>query len=269
MRLTCPNCGAEYEVPDDAIPEAGRDVQCSNCGHTWFETGAAEQTQAEDPPDPPAPRPPARAPSTVPAATGTAAAADRDGAVPDPDAPHPGRAAADPEAPHPDPGQPAPRRRLDPAVASVLREERETSEALRRKASPAPMERQEDLPLTEPPRARQVPVEPAAARRERLPDVDAINRTLEDAGAPASAARTPSEQAARRYRRGVRYGFALIALPAALASLIYLYAPAIGEAVPALAAPLAAYDATIDSLRLSLDSAVRALTARLSDSDPG
>ncbi len=37
MRLTCPNCEAQYEVPDDAIPAEGRDVQCSSCGHTWFQ----------------------------------------------------------------------------------------------------------------------------------------------------------------------------------------------------------------------------------------
>lgn len=37
MRLTCPNCGAQYEVPDAVIPAAGRDVQCSNCGDTWFQ----------------------------------------------------------------------------------------------------------------------------------------------------------------------------------------------------------------------------------------
>lgn len=37
MRLTCPNCGAQYEVPDDVIPLDGRDVQCSACGHTWFQ----------------------------------------------------------------------------------------------------------------------------------------------------------------------------------------------------------------------------------------
>ena len=36
MRLVCPNCEAKYEVPDDAIPDTGRDVHCTNCGHTWF-----------------------------------------------------------------------------------------------------------------------------------------------------------------------------------------------------------------------------------------
>lgn len=46
MRLVCPNCEAKYEVPEDAIPETGRDVQCANCGHAWFQMrsrpGAAE-----------------------------------------------------------------------------------------------------------------------------------------------------------------------------------------------------------------------------------
>ncbi len=37
MRLTCPNCGAQYEVPDEVIPDEGRDVQCSNCGDTWYQ----------------------------------------------------------------------------------------------------------------------------------------------------------------------------------------------------------------------------------------
>lgn len=36
MRLICPNCDAQYEVDARAIPVDGRDVQCSNCGHTWF-----------------------------------------------------------------------------------------------------------------------------------------------------------------------------------------------------------------------------------------
>ncbi len=37
MRLICPNCEAQYEVPAEVIPEGGRDVQCSNCGDTWFQ----------------------------------------------------------------------------------------------------------------------------------------------------------------------------------------------------------------------------------------
>jgi predicted Zn finger-like uncharacterized protein len=37
MRLICPNCDAQYEVDAALIPAAGRDVQCSNCGTTWFQ----------------------------------------------------------------------------------------------------------------------------------------------------------------------------------------------------------------------------------------
>ncbi|WP_068114300.1 zinc-ribbon domain-containing protein [Tropicimonas marinistellae] len=37
MRLICPNCGAQYAVDDRVIPETGRDVQCSNCGNSWFQ----------------------------------------------------------------------------------------------------------------------------------------------------------------------------------------------------------------------------------------
>ena len=37
MRLICPNCSAQYEVDAGLIPDEGRDVQCSNCGNTWFE----------------------------------------------------------------------------------------------------------------------------------------------------------------------------------------------------------------------------------------
>lgn len=44
MRLTCPNCTAQYQVPADAIPENGRDVQCSACNHTWFQAGATVDT---------------------------------------------------------------------------------------------------------------------------------------------------------------------------------------------------------------------------------
>jgi predicted Zn finger-like uncharacterized protein len=37
MRLICPNCDAQYEVEASLIPTSGRDVQCSNCGKTWFQ----------------------------------------------------------------------------------------------------------------------------------------------------------------------------------------------------------------------------------------
>ncbi|MEE2944321.1 MAG: zinc-ribbon domain-containing protein [Pseudomonadota bacterium] len=48
MRLVCPNCDAQYEVPDDVIPPEGRDVQCSNCGSTWFQAHPDTAPAAEE-----------------------------------------------------------------------------------------------------------------------------------------------------------------------------------------------------------------------------
>ncbi|WP_333816876.1 zinc-ribbon domain-containing protein [Tabrizicola sp.] len=69
MRLVCPNCEAKYEVPEDAIPETGRDVQCANCGHAWFQMrprAAGAETVAA-PVAPPAPEPVAPQPIVEPA----------------------------------------------------------------------------------------------------------------------------------------------------------------------------------------------------------
>ena len=48
MRLTCPNCGAEYEVPEGMVPAAGRHVQCTSCHTRWFVRGAARDAASED-----------------------------------------------------------------------------------------------------------------------------------------------------------------------------------------------------------------------------
>ena len=42
----CPNCEAQYEVSDSVIPLHGRDVQCSNCGQTWFQTHPQSEPDA-------------------------------------------------------------------------------------------------------------------------------------------------------------------------------------------------------------------------------
>ncbi len=48
MRLTCPSCGAEYDIPDGMLPAAGRHAQCSACHTRWFVRGAARDTASED-----------------------------------------------------------------------------------------------------------------------------------------------------------------------------------------------------------------------------
>ena len=47
MRLICPNFSAQYEVPADVIPAEGRDVQCSNCQETWFQTHPDTEPQTD------------------------------------------------------------------------------------------------------------------------------------------------------------------------------------------------------------------------------
>lgn len=48
MRLTCPNCGAEYDAPDGMIPTEGRHVQCSACHTRWFAHGVTRTAPSED-----------------------------------------------------------------------------------------------------------------------------------------------------------------------------------------------------------------------------
>uniref|UniRef100_UPI0018EF2B0D zinc-ribbon domain-containing protein n=1 Tax=Paracoccus binzhouensis TaxID=2796149 RepID=UPI0018EF2B0D len=46
MRLTCPRCGAQYEIAESAIPALGREVECSACSHVWFQPGAGKSAGA-------------------------------------------------------------------------------------------------------------------------------------------------------------------------------------------------------------------------------
>lgn len=47
MRITCPNCQAQYDIDPAMIPEEGRDVQCSSCAHTWLEMGPHVPQESE------------------------------------------------------------------------------------------------------------------------------------------------------------------------------------------------------------------------------
>ncbi len=158
MRLICPNCGAQYEIGDDVIPDDGRDVQCSNCGHTWFESATTASAQMEGAPQsdaPYAPSPPDRS--------------DRDGSDRDTDAdlsglggavPQPPAAVRPPVAPDQPSTRPtlAPtqvRATLDPSIADILREEAAREEAARRADTTPTLESQGDLGLEEPTRDTQ------------------------------------------------------------------------------------------------------------------
>ncbi|MBU2957010.1 zinc-ribbon domain-containing protein [Paracoccus sp. 1_MG-2023] len=36
IRLICPGCGSDYALPASAIPESGREVECTDCGRVWL-----------------------------------------------------------------------------------------------------------------------------------------------------------------------------------------------------------------------------------------
>ena len=255
MRLICPNCGAQYAVADDVIPAGGRDVQCSNCAHTWFETpNASAADEAPEPRKTSRPTPP-EAPS-----------ANED---------------EDHVAPAPQPSQD--RRPVKPEVADILREEAARETAQRRSETPDPIESQSDLGLDEPTpeptnTPRQTVHEKAAAlsaaaagatggaaaaagsRRELLPDIEEINSNLDQDETKQTTETSNSDLFAQtkteRKSRGFRRGFLLALLIVAFLVMIYVQADNIKSIMPALSGVLDSYIGVIDGMRIALNNLV-------------
>ncbi|UWR21709.1 zinc-ribbon domain-containing protein [Sulfitobacter sp. S190] len=267
MRLICPNCDAQYEVPDEVMPDTGRDVQCSNCGKTWFQHHPDHDPE-EDDTDVMAPPPPPEEDEEV---------------APPPPPPAP------PQAPE--------RKQLDPAVADILRQEAEAEQEARRRAREAEsgLETQTELGLDpqEPEdeadrRAREArermarmrgqdpavdaQAEAAASaaalgsRRDLLPDIEEINSSLSSGAGRTgpNADEIPIEAPTRqRKRRGFRTGFMTVLLVAIVLTILYMLAPRLAEAVPALAPVLDSYVETVNAGRLWLDERVRGVLQSL------
>jgi predicted Zn finger-like uncharacterized protein len=51
MRLSCPNCATEYEVPEAALAGRSRKLRCAHCGTEW-RVPAAEISGAPEPVEP-------------------------------------------------------------------------------------------------------------------------------------------------------------------------------------------------------------------------
>ncbi|WP_375174495.1 zinc-ribbon domain-containing protein [Pseudooceanicola sp.] len=318
MRLTCPNCGAEYEVPDEVIPTTGRDVQCSNCGDTWYQyhldhmpEGAEEENAlAEDPALPEKEPEQDPADTELPAmpdisdpeiededtddlgladliAAEDAASEEDTGDVPEDDDPEDEQDAP----PAPGPSVSLRRRELAPEVQSILREEAEYEERVRGMEQD-PLESQPDLGLGEPepvrredragdrlarlrdqdrdegPGPAQDPEEAAAAaagssRRNLLPDIEEINSTLRrkgDTGRTAADARVTRQQ-----RSSTRRSFVAVLALLAVGAILYLQAPAIGNAIPQLKGAMTTYVDLVDRGRGWLDTKASALAEKLDE----
>lgn len=297
--MICPNCGAQYEVPTEVVPEAGRDVQCSNCGHTWFQRHPDQDRELTEELNQPLPDTEWRPDDA------SSALADEEAASP----PMPG-SEADQEPVPPRPEQSA--RSIDPSMAEMFREERDF-EASQRAADA--LESQPDLGLQEPnedelarrsrearermalmrgddplssedaPKGttpgsapeqggdgRDYAVAQAAAaaaagsRRDLLPDVEEINQTLRSSSEPrALDADIEDGPALARTapKGGFRKGFWTVFVLAGLALALYAYAPQIAELLPQSGPALEAYVAAVDSGRSWLDGQITTLLTML------
>ena len=278
MRLICPNCGAQYEVGDDVIPEAGRDVQCSNCGHTWFERpGASEAAELAAEPSGVAQPEPTPEPQPEP--------------QPQPEPEPEPEQIPEPEL-EPEPTPELRQRDLDPDVADILREEAQYEQSARQ-AEADPIETQPDLDLSQDPdedrrtreardrlaRLRGEPETAAAAavsatmaqdanapRRDLLPDIEEINSTLRpDPNSPTATAQVDEPQ---KRRSGFRRGFMFVVIIALLALAAYVFAAQISAAVPQVEPVLTSYVEWVDGLRLWLDATVQGLLDGSGDVPP-
>lgn len=316
MRITCPNCDAEYDVPREVIPDAGRDVQCSNCGQTWWQdhpdhkaSADAEETELViDAPEPDRSATPEdtsenEAPAsaandgddllstiknmseTDAAQVSRDAAVDRAAAEVDALAQSTERARAETEAKA---AQAARAANLDPDVAQILQDEA-AHEARAREADG--LESQPDLGIGDPEDRRESESrerlarlkgegEPEAAiataegtrakrrstRSELLPDIDEINSTLRGA-APEPTVEEVQEQHTKAKRRGFGFGFTLILLIVLIAVLLYLFAPQLIRAVPALEGPVTSYVDMVDGARAWISQKMEAAIDGMSGGD--
>ena len=277
MRLICPNCDAQYEVPDDVMPPEGRDVQCSNCGNTWYQGHPDEVTAAEAVADMEPQEDEEFVNFDTPEPEPVVEEEEDDGDAPDTFEESP--------APKPSEDRPMPtRRELDPAVADVLRAEAELEEQARRNEMGS-MESQPELGLSEgsddaDKRAREARERmarmrgeaPAVAsettqdastsadlgsRRSLLPDIEEINSTLRS-NSDRSPTNDPGQtaqievQEQRSSRRGFVFAVALVSVLA----LAYSFAPQIADAVPQLESAMTTYVIMIDTWRDWLDAQV-------------
>lgn len=238
MRLTCPKCSAQYEVPDEVIPEEGRDVQCSNCEETWFQAKYPEP-QAE----------------AAPAQDESVEETENEEVAAEAPAPE-----AEPEPAPAEEAQPPKESsgNVDPAVANILQQEAAREAELRAQEGSG-LESQPDLALDPPAEEPEVEAkEPTttetaedAGHKDVLPDVEAINSSLRSDETDNPSAET---EVAPRKSSGFVRGFVLILVIGVILFLIYGNASQISEAVPQAEPALQSYVSLVDQARIWLET---------------
>lgn len=258
MRMICPNCGAQYEVDANVIPETGRDVQCSNCGHTWFQRQLRDEEELEVHTEP-SPEPEVEFEDH----TGSELESD------DTDFPVAAPEIADEPTHEESPTVAHEQQVLGEDVVGILREEaeRETSERI---SESTEMPEQPDLGLDsgndqanaflqdrstdfsepeEEPEHSMGTVE--SSRRDLLPDIEEINSTLAASNQSGSDEdQDPDSQTPNGFRRGFILAIVIIAILA----LLYVFAGSISGAIPQTESMLIGYVAWIDGMRSAIDA---------------
>ncbi len=280
MRLICPNCDAQYEVSDDAIPPGGRDVQCSNCQLSWF------QTEKPTVPGRITATPDTSSEPEVDEAETASDASEVEASEPKPDTAEEPTEAQTPEA-EPEPNaDPAPQRKqLDDAVANILREEASfggpavatagaiakppqteaarppvpvTEDATRQRIAMMTEEEGGTRTGTQTPETAQENADKAHLRT--VPTINEINATLRArAQANDTSGLTEFEKEEAVQRSGFRRGFFLILVLFAILFLPYIFADQITENLPQTTDIMSSYVMTVDGLRFSLSEFVNGL----------
>ena len=246
IEIVCPNCGARYQVPAEALGQQGRDVTCSSCGHVWH---------ARPPQPEPAPQPQSRAyePEAEPA---------------------------------PEPAGDNRDRRRQMADIRQMLDEVQTAERRRGEAAQPPAEgtqrwSERDAPAT---RDRRRPQAGAAEEeddfflrdkvgvggqsgrlrsvRERARDGETDRRKMME----RHGKRERKQEAARKRGSGWGYtGFTLVILMFAVFVGLYAFHPAIAEKYPGMAPAMADYAAAVETLRTGADAVFGDLTGFVSE----
>lgn len=226
MRQTCPNCGADYDIPEGMVPAAGRHVQCSACHTRWFVRGTARAATSEEQ-----------------ILTRLESWRPRPVTVAEPGGPGEPVATA-----------PAPRPRLVEPLRVV--EAAPAAEETDAEATPAPP------PLPAPPRQREVPAKPAdrptVARPAIVPDLPpppAAPRPAPRLDLDAERdVRAPEPVPAPRSR--FAHGLVLVVALALAAFGVYRYRDAVAASVPAAEPALDTYATTIDGWRDEIEKLI-------------